>query len=50
MLYWSSLKKTQDLKIFQSMYVWLLIVPVFAKLFEHIRDTATIELFSSSLL
>lgn len=46
MLYWSSLKKTQDLKIFQSMYVWLLIVPVFAKLFEHIRDTATIELFS----
>ena len=45
---WPSLKKTQDLKIFQSMYVWLFIVPIFAKLFEHIRDTATIELFSYS--
>ena len=28
------------------MYVWLVIVPVFAKLFEHINETATIELFS----
>ncbi|BBJ23294.1 hypothetical protein W01_12210 [Candidatus Nitrotoga sp. AM1P] len=28
------------------MYLWLLIVPVFAKFFEHIRNTATIELFS----
>ncbi len=48
MYYWSNLKKTQDLKIFQSMYVWLLIVPIFAKLFEHIRESTTIVLFSST--
>jgi hypothetical protein len=39
-------EKSQDLKIFQSMYVWLVIGPIFAKLFEHFRETATIELFS----
>lgn len=42
---WSKLKKVQDLKLIRSMYIWLLIVPLFAKIFQHVNDVARLTIF-----
>ena len=40
---WSKLKSVQNIKIVQSSYIWLLIVPITAKFFSKIENTLTLS-------
>jgi hypothetical protein len=42
---WSSLAKIERIKIVQSMYLWLFIVPILAKTLAKLEDTANLNIF-----
>lgn len=49
MFTWAQLRRFQDHKLFTSMYVWLLIVPIFAKISEKMSEQASVSIFGVSL-
>lgn len=43
---WSQLNKIKDIKLISSMYIWVFIVPIAAKVLSLTSDIATITVFS----
>lgn len=42
---WSFIRSIQNNKAVQSTYIWLLILPIFAKFLSKVEDTITIEMY-----
>ncbi len=42
---WSLLKKIQKIRLVKGMYIWIFIVPLFAKTFEKVSDLVTVTIF-----
>lgn len=43
---WSQLNQIKDVKIISSMYVWIFIVPILAKVLSLVSDIATVTVFN----
>ena len=49
-IYWSHLKKLNSARPINTMYVWIFLVPIFAKLLESVGGEAELTIFNHTLL
>ena len=47
---WENLFKLGSLPVIRSMYIWIVLVPLVAKLLENIRGEATLVIFQHSFV